>query len=67
MENISQDMVIRQSLLNSIDREELLVKKYDEYNKYIEDTDTKDMLNEFQETAKEHIALLKDKLVKLKV
>lgn len=67
MENISQDMLIRQSLLNSIDREELLMKKYDEYNKFIEDTETKELLKEFQQTAQEHMVLLKDKLIKLKI
>lgn len=67
MANISQDTIIKQSLINSINREELLLKKYDGYHSYIEDNDTKELLKEFQETSQEHISLLKGKLQKLDI
>lgn len=62
MENISQNAIIKQSLLNSIDREDLLMKKYEGYKPLINDYDTNELLNEFQETAREHMDLLKGKL-----
>jgi len=67
MENIVQDSIIKQSFINSIDREELLLKKYDEYNSYFEDNEFKELLKEFQETAREHIDILKHKLQKLDI
>ena len=67
MENTSQDSVIRQSLFNSMDREELLMKKYEGYKPFVEDTETKDLLKEFQETALEHMDLLKSKLQNLHI
>ena len=67
MENIAQDFIMKQSFINSIDREELLLKKYDEFNSYFEDKESKELLKEFQETAREHIDKLKGKLKKLDI
>ncbi len=62
MENNAQDSIMKQSLLNAMEREKLLIKKYDEYSPYIKDDETKELLKEFQENAGEHIDLIKEKL-----
>ncbi len=64
MENIT-GTVIKHSLLNSIEREKLLLEKYKAYNTFIKNKETKELLEEFQSTAREHIALLKEKIQKI--
>lgn len=67
MEDIAQDAIIRNTLISSIDREELLLKKYDEYNSFINDKEIKEMMNEFKIISRQHIDLLKGKLQKLDI
>ena len=62
MENPARNSMARQSLVHAIDKEELLIKKYDHYNKTIKDGDLEVLLTEFAETAREHIELMKSKL-----
>ncbi|MGE5415351.1 MAG: hypothetical protein ACM3UZ_01035 [Acidobacteriota bacterium] len=64
MTNRSEVAIMRQSLVNSMDREELLLKKYEEYYE-IENKDLRELLKEFRETARDHLDLLRDKLQKL--
>lgn len=67
MKNINNEILIQEQLLNSIEREELLLKKYDEYNPNIEDYEIKELIKEFKETAHEHIDLLKSNLQKFSI
>ena len=62
MNKDSEEQPIRLSILNSIEKEELLIKKYDEYESSTESNEWKDMLKEFKINSKEHIDLLKSKL-----
>jgi hypothetical protein len=62
MNNNSEEQPIRRSILNSIEKEELLIKKYNDYQDSTESKEWKNMLSEFKKNAKEHIDLLKNKL-----
>ncbi len=53
------------SFTEAIDREELAIKKYQEFIKTVKDKELKNLLSEFKMNAKEHISLLKDKIIKL--
>jgi bacterioferritin (cytochrome b1) len=64
MDNISEETIIKKTLLNSIDREELLIKKYKDCKTSTENIQWKNLLEEFQKSSEEHIDLLKDKLQK---
>lgn len=65
MKKIAQDEITKQSILTSIDREELLLKKYTEYIPQVNDKEIKELFNEFQEATSGHIDMLKSKLQKL--
>ncbi len=62
MKNVPQDIFARQSVMDSIDREELLLNKYAHYGTLLQDGYTCELLCEFEQTCREHIALLKEKL-----
>ena len=62
MDGRSLDYLIKQSLINSVNKEELITKKYDDYIKNIDDTQINETLLFFKETSREHIELLKNKL-----
>ncbi len=67
MNNIDVGLIIKQSLINSIKREELLLKKYEEYHPNIDDLEIEELLKEFKKTATDHIDLLKGKLQKTSI
>ena len=67
VEKLSQEYILTIVFSHSIEREELLTKKYDEYFPLIKDTELKDMVKEFKKSSREHISLLKDKMIKLKI
>ena len=67
MEGVSQDLIAKHILVSSIEREELLMTKYDLYFDLINEGDFRDLLLEFKETSREHIEILKGKLQKLNV
>ena len=62
MEGRSLDYLIKQSLTTSVDKEELITKKYDEFIKTNNDSQINETLLFFKETSREHIELLKNKL-----
>jgi hypothetical protein len=64
MSNNSEEILIRNALLNSIDKEELLIKKYRDYQIATESAEWKNLLEEFEKSSEEHIGLLKSKLEK---
>ena len=51
----------------SIDREQLLLKKYDDIFDKIKDKEIKNMLKEFSKNSREHIDILKDKMIALNI
>jgi hypothetical protein len=57
------DMVFR----NSLDKEELLLKKYEDYYSMVKKKELKEILKEFKKTSQEHIKVMKDKMIKLKI
>lgn len=67
MDKLSQEYILTMVFNESIDREELLLKKYDEYYKNIKDSDLKDVIKEFKTNSKEHIKLMKDKMIMLNI
>ncbi|MGE5405690.1 MAG: hypothetical protein ACM3PP_12210 [Candidatus Saccharibacteria bacterium] len=64
MTSLTEDAIVRQSLLLSIEREELLLKKYEKYHE-IENEDLRELLKEFRETACDHMDILREKMRKL--
>jgi len=52
---------------NSIDKEELLLKKYEEYYSKIKNKDLKEIIKEFEKTSREHLKIMKEKMIKLKI
>ncbi|OPZ84793.1 MAG: hypothetical protein BWY74_04096 [Firmicutes bacterium ADurb.Bin419] len=65
MEKLSQEYFMRFSFSNSIEKEELSLKKYDEYYNLIKSNELKEIIKEFMQTSMEHIELLKEKRLKL--
>jgi rubrerythrin len=61
MDKLSLDYFLRFSFNNSIDKEEHLLNKYDEYYNLIKDEKLKEIIKEFMKTSNEHVKLLKDK------
>jgi rubrerythrin len=50
---------------SAIDREELLIKKYEDYSKNMKSEELKEMINEFKSEAQGHISMIKDKIMQL--
>jgi hypothetical protein len=50
-----------------VEREELLIKKCDDYLKDMKNGDISEVLKSFRKNAQEHIRLLKDKMIKLNI
>ncbi|SHK04641.1 hypothetical protein [Paramaledivibacter caminithermalis] len=65
MKKPSQEQLMDIAFILSVDREELLLKKYSDYIKYISNKEIKNMIKEFKKTSKEHIKLIKDLTIKL--
>lgn len=67
MEKLSQEYILSIVFNESLDREELLLKKYDEYYKNIKDKELKDIIKDFVRNSEEHIKIMKDKMIMLNV
>lgn len=67
MEEFSQEYILSIVFRNSIDKEELLLKKYDEYYDMIRNKELKEVLKEFRKTSQEHLKVMKEKMIKLKI
>lgn len=65
MKKMSQQSLMDTKLLMSIEREELLVKKYEEYDGQLDNKELKQMIKKFKKTSKEHLGLVKDLMIKL--
>lgn len=67
MEEFSQEYVLSIVFRNSIEKEELLLKKYEEYYEKLKNKDLKELIKEFRKTSREHVKVMKDKMIKLKI
>jgi len=65
MQNVFQQNIQEIAIKMAIEREELLIKKYSNYKEDIKDKNIKDILIDFETTAREHIKSLQDKMEKL--
>lgn len=67
MEKLSQEYILTMVFNESLDREELLKKKYDEYLGEIKDSSLKDIIKDFKKNSNEHIKIMKDKMIVLNI
>ncbi len=67
MEELLQEYILSIVFRNAIDKEELLIKKYEDYYTDLKNKELKDMLKKMKKTSEEHIKILKDKMIKLKI
>jgi len=67
MDKLSQEYILNIIFNESLDREELLLKKYDNIYDNIKDKDIKNILKEFTKNSREHIDILKDKMIMLNI
>ena len=67
MEEFSQEYVLSIVFRNSIDKEELLLKKYDDYYEKLKNKELREILKEFNKTSQEHLKIMKEKMIKLKI
>lgn len=61
MEEFSQEYVLSIAFRNLIDKEELLIKKYDDYYDKLKNKELKEVFKEFKKTSQEHLKILKEK------
>lgn len=67
MQKVSQKYILDIAIKTTIDREELLIKKIDQYRPDLKDKDLNDMIRQFKKVSQEHIKLMKEKMIKLNV
>lgn len=67
MEEFSQEYMLSIVFRNSIDKEELLIKKYEEYYDKVKNKNLKEIIKEFIKTSQEHLKVMKEKMIKLKI
>lgn len=67
MEELSQEYVMSIIFRNSLDKEELLLKKYEDYYPIIKNKELKEIVKEFKKVSREHLNIMKDKMIKLKI
>ncbi|MGE5632728.1 MAG: hypothetical protein ACM3TR_16800 [Caulobacteraceae bacterium] len=67
MEEFSQEYMLSIVFRNSLDKEELLLKKYEDYYSLIKNKELKEIIKEFKKTSEEHVRVMKDKMIKLKI
>lgn len=67
MDKLSQEYMLSIIFNESIDREQLLLKKYDDICNKIKDKEIKNMIKEFSKNSREHIDILKDKMIALNI
>ncbi len=67
MEEFSQEYALSIVFRNSIDKEELLLKKYEDYYDELKNKELKEVIKGFSKTSREHLKIMKDKMIKLKI
>lgn len=67
MEKSSQEYTLGNIFDKSIDREDLLQKKYMSYYPIMKDKSLITMFKEFQEESEEHIKMLKDLIIRMNI
>lgn len=67
MRRISEEDVLNISFAKSLNREEMLIKKYNAYYKQSNNKEIKKILVELNKTSKEHIKLIQEIMVKLNI
>lgn len=67
MEKLLQEYTLSILFSNSLEREELLLRKYTDYYPDIKNKELKDTINEFKKNSQEHIKILNDKMAKLNI
>lgn len=67
MEEFSQEYALSIVFRNSIDKEELLLKKYENYYDKLKNKELKEVIKGFSKTSREHLKIMKDKMIKLKI
>jgi hypothetical protein len=68
MEKLSQEYILSIAFKNSMEKEAVLLRKYDEYLPELKDNSTLlEMVKEFKENSEEHMKILKDKMIKLNI
>ena len=71
MEELRQEYILSILFAHAIRREELSIEKYINYYDHISTKDKNkelpDLLKEYEKNAREHISLLKDKMIKLNI
>jgi len=65
MKRIPDEFIISMVFKSAIDREELLIKKYEDYSKNTKSEELKEMIDEFKSEAQGHISMIKDKIMQL--
>ena len=64
MEEFSQEYMLSIVFRNSIDKEELLIKKYADYYDKVKNKDLKEVIKEFNKTSQEHLKVMKEKKIR---
>lgn len=67
MQKLSEEYILSIVFTHSIEREELLIKKYAGYYPQIKDKVLLDVIKESQKYAQEHIKMLKEKMIRLSI
>lgn len=67
MDKLSQQYIQTVAFRSSIDREELFIRKCQEYYEDFKDRELQNMVKEFEKNSMEHIKMLKDKMIKLNI
>ncbi|HHV29231.1 hypothetical protein [Acetivibrio mesophilus] len=67
MEKQSQQYILNIAFTESINREELLIKKYEHYFKISKDKELKNILRDFSQNSRDHIKMINDKMILLSI
>lgn len=65
MKNISQEYILDTAMKHSINREELLIKKYQENLDKLNNKELKRMMKEFKSDSREHVKLISEMMINL--
>lgn len=66
MNDISQVIIIKNSLIKSMEKEDLLLVKYEEYLSLTDKVELNDLIKEFRDTSEAHMDMLQDKMEKFR-
>lgn len=67
MERQSQQYILNIAFTGAINREELLLKKYEHYYQITKDKELKNVLRDFSQTSRDHIKMINDKMILLSI